>query len=151
MLISLFSPLAIGVAGLMFFLFGWLWYSPLLFMRWWLDGKNIVMEDMSKRGTRYSWQVMIYIFFVCIAMSAVLAFVIDVASLETFSQALSLSLVLALGFIGLKNFSDMLYSMPEAFWSIKAQKRFFVDTVFYMFGFVIVTIVLYYMQTWLGR
>jgi len=135
----------------MFFLFGWLWYSPLLFMRWWLDGKNIVMEDMSKRGTRYSWQVMIYIFFVCIAMSAVLAFVIDVASLETFSQALSLSLVLALGFIGLKNFSDMLYSMPEAFWSIKAQKRFFVDTVFYMFGFVIVTIVLYYMQTWLGR
>ncbi len=39
--------LVVTVVG---FLFGWLWHSPLLFSRLWLEGLKLTEEDMQERG-----------------------------------------------------------------------------------------------------
>lgn len=146
MLISLLSPVSVLCAGVVVFLFGWLWYSPALFMKPWLDGMNMKKGDMPKRSNFYMWHCMAYQFAVSLLMVTVLAFFIDIAQLTSLYQALAFAELLALGIIGLKNFSDMLYTMPETFWSFRAQKKFLVDTGFYVAMFAIAVLVMYYVS-----
>lgn len=148
--LAFLTPLSILAAGLAAFLFGWLWYSPFLFMDWWLEGMGVKKENIPDRHKNYKIKAMLYVFTVAVSMTAVLAVILEISQVATLTQAVSLSLFIALGIIGLKNFSEMVYTMPETYWSKKAQKRFFVDTGFYVCMFVIATLVMYYVGTYLG-
>lgn len=141
------TPLAIISAGVSAFLFGWLWYSKAFFMKWWLEGNGIKKEQMPERKKVYQYQVMIYTFVIGTLMTAVLAIILELSQVQSLRQALAMSMLVAVGIIGLKNFSDMLYTMPESYWSPKAQKKFFVDTGYYVCMFAIATLVMYYVGT----
>ena len=108
---------------------------------------HLSKESMPSRTAGYMTKVMIYTFVVGLAMNSVLAFILDILQPETLKQALSMSLLLALGVIGLRNFSDMLHTMLGNFWGIRSQKKFFVDTGYYVCMFALSTLVMYYVQT----
>lgn len=143
-----FALVPIICGGIVAFFLGSIWYSERFFMNWWLEGRGMRKEMLPNRPASYMTHVMLYTLFICTAMTAVLAFVLDALPITTLCEAVATSVMLALGFIGLKDFSDMLYSMPETFWSIQAQKKFAVDVLFYVVMFALVTVVMYYVQAW---
>ena len=147
MIITYYAFIPVLLAGITAFIFGWLWHSEILFMKWWLEGAKITKADMAGKSKGYHMKVMIYTFVVVFVMNGVLAFLLDILQPETLCQALSLSTIISLGIIGLRNFVDMIYTAPENFWGIRAQKKFFVDTGYYVCMFALSTLVMYYVQT----
>ncbi len=147
MIITYFTFTPVTLASIVAFLFGWLWYSEVLFMKWWLDGMKMTKATMPHRPKGYMMKVMVYTFIVGFAMNGVLAFLLDILQPDTLKLAMSYSVLLALGTISLRNFQEMLHSAPETFWGMEAQKRFFVDTGYYVCMFALSTLVMYYVQT----
>ena len=147
MIITYYTFLPILLAGIVGFLFGWLWHSENFIMKWWLEGMKITKADMSGRPKGYHMKVMVYTFIVIFVMNGVLAFLLDILQPENLKQALSFSALIALGIIGMRNFVDMIYTAPENFWGMRAQKKFFVDTGYYVCMFALSTLVMYYVQT----
>ena len=150
MQIIFLTPLSIVCAGIAAFLFGWLWYSKMFFMKWWLEGNGVNKNSLPERKKQYMVQVMTYTFIIGTSMTAVLSIILELSQVESLKQALAMSMLIAVGMIGLKNFMEMLHTMPETYFSVKAQKKFFVDTGYYVCMFAIATIVMYYVGTHFG-
>jgi hypothetical protein len=150
MTILFLTPLAIVSAGVAAFLFGWIWYSPFLFKKWWLDGLSMKHDPLAERKKKYRFQVMAYTFFIGTIMSAVIAIILEVAQVESLKQSLALVTIISVGIVGLRNFSGMLYTTPETYYSVRAQKKFFVDSGYYVGMFALATIVMYYVGTSFG-
>ncbi|MDO8572610.1 MAG: DUF1761 domain-containing protein [bacterium] len=146
---EILNPVGIFVAAIVGYVIGMAWYSPILFMKPWLEGQGKTPEDFSKpqkhKTKKYMFSLMVYTFMVTTTIAFVLAVFITLTGALTLLEILQISILLAFGFIVTTKFSDMLYTVDKPFWSMQAQKLFFVNAGYYIAMFLAMGSTLYYL------
>lgn len=122
----------VTLATVLAFIVGGLRYSPLLFMNLWLKGKGMTATELPKRSKWYLFQTMVYAFIAHGCIATVLALVLDIAEPETMQVTLSLSALLAIGFIMSTRFIDMVYTIDGKHYDKKNQINFLVTSLYYV-------------------
>lgn len=89
---------ALLVATVLSFVIGWLWYSPLLFMKPWAELSGMTPEKMAAMPKSKMAQSMIFNFFAVLLTAYVLAHFIVYMNVTNLSQALVLGFWVWLGF-----------------------------------------------------
>lgn len=130
--------LAVLTAGIVIFLLGGLWYSPLLFARKWtaLSGKT---EAELKEGSADATPTLYLLAFVCGLISAwALAVILNHFVNLTILRAMFVGALCWFGFAGATSFTTALFSMkPKQLWAI--------DSMYNLVSFMIAAIIL---ATW---
>lgn len=146
---EILNPVGILVAATAGYIIGMAWYSPILFMKPWLAGLGKTQEEFAKpqeyKTKKYMLGLMVYTFIVTVVIAFVLDLFIKLTGVTTLLEILQISMLLAFGFIITIKFTDMLYTLDKPFWSIQAQKLFFVNVGYYIAMFLAMGTVLYYL------
>jgi hypothetical protein len=126
--------LAVLVAGVVIFMLGGLWYSPVLFAKRWVALQGKTMEEMSAGSG--SMPVMYIQAFLCALITAwVLDIVIGFLPLLDVVRALKLAVICWLGFAAATSYATALFSgKPKSLWLI--------DTSYNLVSFVIAAAIL---------
>lgn len=127
-----FTPTTILIATVFGFIFGALWYSPLLFMNAWLIGEGITKKDVPKRSKVYMLQINLYSFIAHGAIASIVAIMFDLLQVTSLKVAISLGALFALSFIVTTNYIDMLYTMDGVHFNRKSQVKFLVNSGYYI-------------------
>lgn len=125
--------LAVLVAGVVIFMLGGLWYSPVMFAKKWMALQGRGSEDMSGGGN----MAMMYLqVFICGVLTAwALAILIEFLPVFGMMHAVKLALLCWLGFAAATSYGTSMFSMkPKALWLI--------DTGFNLVSFVIAAVIL---------
>ena len=138
-----FTPTIILIATVSGFVFGALWYSPLLFMKAWLMGEGITKNERPKRSKLYLAQINLYSFIAHGAIASVLALIFDLLQIASLKVAVSLGVLLALGLIVTTHYIDMLYTVDGVHWNRKSQIKFLVNSGYYICVVGIISSVLF--------
>lgn len=88
---------------------------------------------------------MVYTFIITVVVAFMLDLFISLTDATTLLEILEISMLLAFGFIVTTKFTDMLYTIEKPFWSMQAQKLFFVTAGYYIAMFLAMGTVLYYL------
>ncbi len=128
------------------YVLGALWYSPLLFMNLWLKGKGVTAESLPKRSRLYMATIMSYAFIAHACIATVLAVVLEVTQPETMKVALSLSVLLAVGFMVSARFIDMVYTVEGKHYDLKNQINFVVTSLYYVAIVLLMAAVLFWVR-----
>jgi hypothetical protein len=125
--------LAVLVSGVVIFMLGGLWYSPVLFAKKWMALQVRTAEDMSGGGYMAAMYVQV---FVCGLLTAwVLAILIEFLPEFGMMRAVKLAILCWLGFAAATSYGTSMFSMkPKALWLI--------DTAFNLVSFVIAAVIL---------
>lgn len=138
-----FTPFSIFVATLCGFLWGVLWFSPVLFMRAWLKGEGTTKDQVPRRTSTYMVQTNLYSFIAHGAMVSVLAVIFDVLAVNSLPLALTLGLLMVFGFVVTSRFIDMVYTPKGKHYDSQSQLKFLVHTGYYLSVVVIMATVLF--------
>src|SRR5438876_9078517 len=105
---------AVLVTGVIIFILGGLWYSPLLFAKKWIALMKISEEDMKKAAASSNMPLMYGMAFVCgLLVSFAMAFLIGrIDHVSVFDGAL-LGVVCWLGFAGATSLATAIFSMQD--------------------------------------
>ena len=131
-MILFFTPLHIIVAAIAGFFVGSLWYSPFLFIKAWLKGEGLTIDQIPKHTKRYMFQVHTYALIAHGAMATVLAIIFDLLSVQTASLAISLGLLLTFGLVVTTRFLDMVYTTKGKHYEVQSQIKFLVSAGYYL-------------------
>lgn len=142
MLLDAINPFGIVIASVIGYAFCALWYSPYMFERVWLEGLDISSKDLEK-SKGYLAVATTYSLIIILLTTFTLSIFITLSQTETLLSKIQISTLLAVGFIVTTKFNDMLFSVREPFWSMRAQKLFFVESAYYVALFIIITFVLH--------
>jgi hypothetical protein len=125
--------LPVLVTGVLIFMLGGLWYSPVLFAKRWVALQGKTMEDMRASGASPGQYVQV---FVCgLLVSAVMAMVIAHMPDPNAAHGVIAGVVLWLGFAAATSYGTALFSMkPKALWAI--------DSGFNLVSFVLAGLIL---------
>lgn len=129
------------------FLFGAIWYSPILFMNAWLLGQGVTKKELPKRSKIYMLQINLYSFIAHGAIASVLALMFELLQVATLKVSISLGVLLAIGFIVTTHYIDMLYTIEGTHWNRKSQVKFLVNSGYYICVTAIMSAVLFYFVT----
>ena len=140
------TPGSIFIATCAGFAIGALWYSPLLFIKAWMKGEGITKSQLPKRSARYMVQIQTYSFIAHGAMASVLAIIFDLLSISSLKLAISLSLLLAFGFIVTTRFVDMIYTIQGNHYDAKSQMKFLVSSGYYLVVSVVIAMTLFLLK-----
>lgn len=126
--------LAVLVAGVVIFMLGGLWYSPVMFAKRWVALQGKTMEEMSAAGG--SMAMMYVQAFLCALITAwVLDIVIGFLPLLDVTRALKLAAICWLGFAAATSYGTALFSgKPRALWII--------DTAYNLVSFLAAAVIL---------
>ncbi len=138
------SITTIVVATVCGFLFGSLWYSPVLFMNAWLMGEGLTKKDIPKRSVMYMIQINAYSFIAHGAIAGVLASMFELLQVASLKVAVALGLLLTFGFIVTTQYITMLYTVEGEHWNKKHQIKFLVNSGYYLCVVAIMSAVLFY-------
>lgn len=128
---SFFTPLPIIIATIAGFCVGAVWYSPLLFLTTWLRGEGLTKDQIPKRSLAYVIQTHVYAFIGHGVIVAVLAVIFDLLQIQTMKVAISLSLLLAIGFIVSTRFIEMVYNVQRKHYEMRSQIKFLLFSAYY--------------------
>jgi len=134
---------SIAIASVAGFVFGALWYSPILFMHAWLYGEGTTKAETPKRSKLYLLQTNLYSLVAHGAVASVLALLFDLLEVPSLKVAVSLGLLVSIGFIVTTRYIDMLYTVHENHWSRRSQVKFLVSSGYYMVLISIMSSVLF--------
>lgn len=125
--------LAVLVAGVVIFMLGGLWYSPVMFAKKWMALQGRSAGDMSGGGNMAAMYVQV---FVCGLLTAwVMAILIEFLPVLDVMRAVKLAILCWLGFTAATSYGTSMFSMkPKALWAI--------DTSFNLVSFVIAAVIL---------
>ena len=137
------TPLPVFLATLASFIFGGLWYSPVLFQKTWMKVQGITKDTMPKRSARYNFQINLYSFVAHGCMVAVLAVLFDLMEVATLTAAVALGAILAIGFIITTRYIDMLYTVDGTHWERRSQMKFLLSAGYYFGAVVVMSAVLF--------
>ena len=128
--------LAVLVAGVVIFMLGGLWYSPVLFAKKWMALQGRGAEDISGGGNMAAMYVQV---FLCGLITAwVMAIVIEFLPVLDVMRAAKLAVLCWLGFAAATSYGTSMFSMrPKALWAI--------DTAFNLVSLVVAAVIL---ATW---
>jgi hypothetical protein len=138
-----FTPSAIFLATIAGFAVGMVWFSPVLFMKAWMQGEGITKEQLPKRSTLYMVQTHLYSFIAHGAMAAVLAILFDVLAVNSLELAIVIALLLTLGFVVSTKFIEMVYTVHGKHFEKRMQLRFLVNAGYYLVVAVVMASVLF--------
>ncbi len=138
-----FTPTTIFITTVSGFLVGAVWFSPVLFMKAWLQGEGITKEQVPKRSTTYTLQVNAYSFVAHGALATVLAVMFDVLAISSLTLALTIGLLLTLGFVATTRFIEMVYTPQGKHYDARSQIRFLVHTGYYVAVVSVMSIALF--------
>ena len=133
------------VASVASFLGGWLWYSPMLFAKPWIEamGKNEAdMQNMSKDQMR----TMAYGFISTVITAYSLAVLFLLVEPTTLWQAIQVSLFACFGFVVVTKFTGLIYESNEPHWSKRPQFLFLIGSGYQILSFTLITLVLWYFR-----
>ena len=120
--------LAVLAAGVVIFMLGGLWYSPVLFANKWVALQGKTMEEMKASGGANAGMY-IQVFICGLITAWVLAIVIGLLPSFSVVRALKLSVLCWLGFTAVTSYGTALFSSkPKELWLI--------DTAYNLVSFV---------------
>jgi len=124
--------LAVLVTGVVIFLLGGLWYSPVLFAKKWVALQGKSMEEMSG-GANPMMYVQV---FLCGLITAwVMAIVLGFLPVWDMMRGIKLAIICWLGFAAATSYGTALFSLkPKALWLI--------DTSFNLVSFILAAVIL---------
>lgn len=140
-----FTPLHIFITTSVAFLFGVLWYSPVLFLKPWLQGEGLTMSKLPKHSKKYIATTHLYGFIAHGALATVLAIIFDLVTVSSLKGALSLGLLIAFGFIVTTRFIDMVYTTKGKHYEMQSQIKFLVSAGYYLAIVAIMSVTLFYL------
>lgn len=126
------------------FIFGSIYYSPLMFLNVWLKINNVTKTALPKRSKGYMVGVQLYSFLAHGAMVAVTALIFEVAGVTTLKMASSIGALLALGFIVTTRYIDMLYTLDDTHYSKRSQIKFLLNAGYYVLTVLIISCTLFF-------
>ncbi len=111
--------LAVLVAGIVIFMLGGLWYSPVMFAKRWVALQGKTMEEMQAASSG-SMPIMYLQVFLCALITAwVMDIVIGFLPVLSLMKALKLAVICWLGFAAATSYGTALFSAkPRALWMI---------------------------------
>lgn len=131
-MITFFTVTPIVIATTISYLFGFLWYSPFLFLKSWLHANGLTKDSVPKRSRSYMASVSLYSLIAHGAMSSVLALVFDGIQVTSYMVAFSVGGLLAFGFIVTTRYIDMLYTLEGNHYSRPQQIKFLISSGYYL-------------------
>ena len=122
MMLPAVNYLAVLVSGIVIFMLGGLWYSPVLFAKPWIALMGRTEEELRARAKASSMPAMYGTVFLCGLISAfVLAMVIQAFGAEDAVAGACVGLLCWLGFAGATSFGSSLFSFePMKLWLINS-------------------------------
>ena len=126
--------LAVLVAGVVIFMLGGLWYSPVLFAKRWIALQGKTMEEMQAAGG--SMPVMYVQALICGLVTAwVLAILLGFLPVLDVMRGVKLAVICWLGFAGVTSYATALFSSkPKALWVI--------DSAYNLVSFIAAAVIL---------
>ena len=146
MYMQFFTPTIISVATIIGFLCGTIWFSPLLFMKALFIGEGVKQNELPKRSKLYIIQTHLYSLIAHGVIASVLALLLELLQVTSLKVALSVSVLLCIGFIVSKNFLDMIYSLHEEHWRKRVQIKFLVNSGYYIFVMCVMATVMFFLS-----
>jgi hypothetical protein len=134
--------ISIIFASVAVFLFGWLWYSPILFSKPCMDAvgrpkdAERIMKEMPK--------IVVFGFFTTLIMVYALAVIFVMIQPESLIAALRVSLFICFSFIITTKFNALIYQSREPYWSKRPQLIFLITSGYYIGSFVIATEIIWF-------
>lgn len=142
---ALINPWAVLVAAIAAYLVGWAWYSPVLWMKPWMESRGKSQNDM-KDGMKEMPKVMFYGFINTLLMSFVIAVFLALTGPTSLMLSLQVAMLMCFGFVVTVKFNDLLYTATPPHWGRRAQTTFLIDIGYQIALFIVVTTILWYMQ-----
>ena len=142
------TPQGIIGATIVAFVFGALYYSPIMFLNVWLKvSRKFPHNELPKQKAFYVVSVHLYSLVAHGAIAAVLALMLDVAGVTTLKMALSIGALLSLGFIVTTRYIDMLYVVDDVHYSKQSQIKFLLSAGYYFSVILIMSTVLFFVAS----
>ena len=125
--------LAVLVAGVVIFMLGGLWYSPVMFAKKWVALQGKSMDDTSSGGVT---PVMYIQVFICGLLTAwVMAILLGFLPVLDVMRAVKLAGICWLAFAAATSYGTTLFSM-------KSKELWLIDTMFNLVSFVLAAVIL---------
>ena len=138
-----FTPDVVFIGTCAGFIFGGLWFSPVLFMNAWLKGQGLTKHDMPKRSMTYMVQINVYSFTAHGAIASVIALLFDLLDISSLKVASALGALLAIGFVVTTRYIDMLYTTDGVHFGMKSQVKFLVNAGYYICVMTVMSVVMF--------
>jgi hypothetical protein len=122
--------LVILVGGIIIFLLGGLWYSPLMFSRQWTKLHGKTGEDI-QAGEGSAAPKFVLVFLSGLVTSFVIAFLFHIFRVESAPQGIHIAALFWFGFTGPAMFATSLFSF-------KPWKLWLIDSSYYLVAYIIV-------------
>jgi len=122
MMLPAVNYLAVLVSGIVIFMLGGLWYSPVLFAKPWIALMGRTEEELRAEAAKKSMPLMYFTVFVCgLVTAAVLAIVINNFGATTAGAGACIGALCWLGFAATTSFGSSLFSFePPKLWLINS-------------------------------
>lgn len=139
------SPWAVLVASFAAYLFGWLWYSPILWQKPWMESTGVSNQDYEQNGKKEMPRVMLYGFLVTVVIAYGIAVFLALLQPESLIIAIQLAMLICFSFIVTANYMKLIYESKDPHWSRKPQMLFLISSGHQIGQFLIMTAVIWYM------
>ena len=122
MMLPAVNYLAVLVSGIVIFMLGGLWYSPVLFAKPWIALMGRTEEELRAEAAKKSMPLMYFTVFLCgLVTAAVLAIVINNFGATTAAGGACIGALCWLGFAAATSFGSSLFSFePRKLWLINS-------------------------------
>ena len=131
--------LAVLVASVASFIFGWAWYSPILFGNLWMKLNNISKRDMKKPSSGGMAKMMIVAFITTLITACVLSSVLNAFAVTSLTSAIYTSFLIWLGFLACTTL------IGSVLWDNKPLSLFFLNGMYWLVNLELIGIILFYM------
>ena len=138
-----FTPLHILITTCVGFFVGFIWYSPFLFLKAWLQGEGLTINQVPKHSRMYMIQVNLYSLVAHGAIASILAILFDLLLVSSLKLAVSLGLLLTFGFIVTTRFIDMIYTTKGKHYEMPSQVKFIVSSGYYLLVIAVMSATLF--------
>ena len=131
--------LTVIVAAIVSFIFGMLWYSPILFGNLWMKLNNLSKKNIDQSKKKGMAKMMIISFVATIITACSLSLVLDAFAVASITSALYVGFLIWLGFLA----STTL--IGSVLWDNKPFSLFILNGTYWLINLEIISIVLFLM------
>ncbi len=135
---TLIHPWAVLIAAVVAYLVGWMWYSPILWQKPWMEARGDSGENWKTNGRKEMPKIMAYGFANTLMRSFAIVVFLTLVGVSTLMRSLQVALLLCFGFVVTVKFNDLLYTSRPPHWGKNAQIVFLVDIGYQIALFLIV-------------